>query len=63
MVFLVNLTGLKKIYWIPSYKRQSDVEMGIWFVDVKFLCVQVTLFNPKMGKRLISGMNDRNTWM
>jgi len=62
MLILVNLTGLKKTYWLPSFKKDSCRESGIWYVDIKFLWVQVSLHNKKMGAALIQAISDEKTW-
>ncbi len=62
MVILFNFTGLKKIYWLPSVRRENDTEIGIWYFDFRFLCGQVSIYNAKLGKKLIVAINDKHTW-
>jgi hypothetical protein len=62
MLFIINLTGLKKTYWLPSFSKDSCRESGIWCVDIKFLWVQITIYNKKMGVALVRAVNDEKTW-
>jgi len=62
MVILFNFTGLSKIYWLPSVRRENDSVGGIWYFDLRFLCGQVTIYNMKMGKKMIVAINDTHTW-
>ena len=62
MLIMMNLTGLKKTYWIPSFTGDSCRESGIWYVDIKFLWIQVSIYNKKMGVALIQAISDKKTW-
>ena len=60
MLIMINMTGLKKTYWIPSVERNKAD--GIWYVGVKFLFVQVIIFNKVLGGELMRVMSDEKTW-
>ena len=51
------MTGLKKVYLIPRFKRHTVVENGWWSVEAKWLFVQAILFNKKSGNDAIQFMS------
>ena len=60
MLIMVNMTGLKKTYWIPSIRK--DRSNGLWYVDIKFLFVQFTVYNKELGSMFVRAISNDKTW-
>lgn len=58
MLAILNLTGLKKFYFIPDISYDLNKECGIWYIDIKFTWFQLTVFNKEMGLHLIRHMSN-----
>jgi hypothetical protein len=52
MLILINMTGLERWYWLPSFARESDGD-GLWYWDVKWLGVQLSAHSKPMGCEMI----------
>lgn len=59
MLILINMTGLKKTYFVPYFKRYTVAELGWWSIEAKWLFVQVLLFNKKSGHETIKFMSEK----
>jgi hypothetical protein len=57
MLIMINMTGLKKTYWIPSFKKNKS--NGLWYVDMKFLFVQFTIYSKEMGNMFIRTVSEK----
>ena len=57
MLILINMTGLKKLYLIPRFKRHVIAELGWWSIEAKWLFVQTILFNKQSGHEAIQFMS------
>lgn len=51
MVFLLNLTGIDRVYWLPWWKFQTD-GAGLWYFDLKWLGVQFMIYSRQMGEEI-----------
>jgi hypothetical protein len=50
-MFLINWTGLSKIYWLPrlSWKKEGN----LWYVEVKILFLQIAIYSLSMANHII----------
>jgi hypothetical protein len=58
MLIMCNLTGLKKFYFLPSPAFQKCAEHKLWYFDIKWLFVQLTIYNKVMGIEVIRKLSD-----
>lgn len=55
-MLMINWT-VKKTYWCPRWQWYSDPP-GIWYLDIKFLWFQVTLYSMLAATYLIDEINE-----
>lgn len=55
-MIVVNLTGLKRFYWIPYVERSSD-GFGLWYASVRWLGVEVIAYSKEMATEFIQRLN------
>ena len=53
-MILINMTGLDRFYWLPVVAGNRCGP--IWYLEVKFLRVQVCLYSRVMGAEVIRRM-------
>lgn len=51
MLFMLNITGLKKFYWYPLLSHRHGG--GLWYIELKIFIFQFIIYNYKMGKEMI----------
>jgi hypothetical protein len=51
-VIVFNFTGLSRWYLVPRVGHESDGD-GLWYVDLKWLGVEVSIYSRQMGNVLI----------
>lgn len=56
MLVMINMTGLKKTYWLPEFEFHNDKD-GIWLWGFKFLFVDFSLFSKDAGHIFIQCAN------
>lgn len=60
-MIILNLTGLSRVYWLPSLDHQND-HHGLWYWEMRFLGVEVIVYSKAMGTEFIRRLN-RSTKM
>lgn len=51
-----NWSGLNRIYWFPEFHHKFAGD-GLWFLEVKWLGVQASLYSVEMGREVVKAMN------
>ena len=51
-----NYSGLNRFYWLPEFHRRFEPH-GLWFVEMKWLGVQVSLYSVEVGREIVKAMN------
>ncbi len=57
MLILINLTGLRKTYWIPKFELHKEKKNWIW--GVKFLFIDFNIFSQTAGLAAIDILNGK----
>jgi len=60
MIIINWVRPFSKTYWVPMFQRRSD-KKGLWFCEVRFLRMQVSLYSQEMGKALLAKIAKKET--
>ena len=65
-MFLVNWTKFSHTYWKPWFDSNKDVKKGFWYLDLRWLRIQLCLYSQPMAMAILEsakrGMTKENIY-